>query len=456
MRTQIVFALLASVLVSTSCCAENIPISLAKGWTFFSLPVLPSVLPVMTTRDLSFQLERAGVPVYLQNAGADWGLRRILPGDPPFMLRPGMAFAAVARAPLTVPIEVTPAFPSQIVETVVGNGVFGFSGDGGPATSAALRNPIDLALGPDRTLYFADPTNACVRAVSLDTGIIRTVAGTPLTTFNLQVFPEDGTLATEAPIVPYRVEVDGSGTLYIVEGHGFFLKVDKASGRITRVAGGGSIPYDGQTGKARDFRFKLESYLVTPDGTIFMAQEEPGWIVRIPPGSDTLEPFLEFSSPTVLGYDPVRNRLWITEFATHVVGYVEVATRKIVRVGGVLGGGYSGDGGPALQARLQVRVSIALDKDGNAYVADADEFYTRRIDAATGIITTVSGDGFNRSEIDASSGRYFGDGGPAVQASFRGNAAVVLDDDGYLYIADAGNSRIRRTGPFPVGRAPMK
>lgn len=113
-------------------------------------------------------------------------------------------------------------FQANLIETVAGNGVAAYAGDGGPATSASLNNPRDLEIGPDGRLYIADEWNHVIRAVDLTSGIITTVAGN-----GTEGFAGDGTPATSASLSrPTGIAFDEFGDLYIC---------DAKNNRIRRV-----------------------------------------------------------------------------------------------------------------------------------------------------------------------------------------------------------------------------
>jgi len=108
--------------------------------------------------------------------------------------------------------------------------------------------------------------------------------------------------------------------------------------------------------------------------------------------------------------------------------------------------GYSGDGGPATEASLRFPCAVAVAPDGSLFIADGMNHRIRRVSPG-GLISTIAGDGWTRVEPgDHRAGRFAGDGGPAMKASLDGPSDLALGPDGSLYIADAGNRRIRRVG----------
>ena len=135
--------------------------------------------------------------------------------------------------------------PAGIIETVVGTGEAGYSGDGGPATAALLREPFMCAFDPHGNLLFCESRNYCVRRVDAETSVVTTVAGG-----NGAGNSGDGGPATEAMFnEPYSIECDSNGDIYIVDRLSTVVrKVDGATGIISTVAGTGEIGYSGDGG----------------------------------------------------------------------------------------------------------------------------------------------------------------------------------------------------------------
>ncbi len=127
--------------------------------------------------------------------------------------------------------------------------------------------------------------------------------------------------------------------------------------------------------------------------------------------------------------------LYITEVRNHRVRRLDLKTGKLNTVAGCGSKGYSGDGGPAIDAKLNEPYEVRFDGDGNMFFVEMQNHLVRRVDAKTNIITTVAGTG---------NAGYSGDGGPAAKATFRRPHSIALDGQGGLYVADIGNHRIRR------------
>ncbi len=227
--------------------------------------------------------------------------------------------------------------PKGVLTRVAGNSKPGFSGDGGPATSAALGNPSSVAVDRAGNLYVADPRYRRIRKVSAS-GIIATIAGNGSPDAGGPLSSAAGP-ATDAHIsVPSGVAVDGAGNLYIADPALNTIRKVSASGMITTIAG--------------------------------------QWLL-----------------------------------------------------------GFSGDGGPATEAKLSGPTGVSVDADGNLFIADRNNHRIRKV-SPNGIISTVAGGGANFSVL--------GDDGPAIGASLASPFSVAVDGAGNLYIADSGHNRIRK------------
>ena len=211
-------------------------------------------------------------------------------------------------------------------------------------------------------------------------------------------FPgDDGGPATQAGLSsPLGVFVDGAGDLYIADyGHARIRRVDAATGVITTVAGNGERGFSGDGGLATQASIR-----------------GPGGVFVDEAGS-----------------------VYIADDANHRIRRVDAATGVITTVAGNGEQGFSGDGGPAPQAGLSYPSCVFVDGAGNLFIADLGNHRIRRVDAATGVITTVVGNGERG---------FSGDGGPAIQARLVLPYGVFVDGAGSLYVADRGNNRIRK------------
>ena len=277
------------------------------------------------------------------------------------------------------------------ISTAAGTGTYGYSGDGGPATSAEEAEPSDVIFDTAGNAYIAEWANSRIREISASTGYINTVAGdgTP-------GYSGDGGAATSAEIYnPGGLAMDSSGNIYIADTNNYRIrKVTASTEIITTVAGNGTSGYSGDGGAATS---------------------------------------AELSYPEKVAVDGSGN-IYIADYYNERIRKVTASTGIITTVAGNGTAGYSGDGGPATSAELSSPAGVALDSSGNIYIADLSNSRIRKVTVSTGIITTVAGNG--------TSG-YSGDGGPATSAELFFPFSVETDSGNNLYIADFDNCRIR-------------
>jgi len=335
-----------------------------------------------------------------------------------------------------------------IIATVAGNGGAGYSGDGGPAISAKLNQPYAVAVDGPGNIYIADTGNNVIRKVAAATGIITTVAG------NGAAYQSgDGGPATNAQFVyPLGVAVDGSGNLYISDLTNVVRKVTAATGIITTVAGNGAAGYSGDGGPAIKARLNHASSMsVDSSGNLYIADTGNDVIRKVSVATGIITTVAgtgtrgysgdggpassaELSGPLGVAVDGTGN-LYIGDTGNAVIRKVAAATGTITTVAGDGAFGYSGDGGPAIKAKLGGPWGVAVDGAGNLYIADTQNNAIRKVVAATGIITTVAGNG---------STGFSGDGGPATSAELYNPMSVAVDGSGNLYLVDWYYGRLRK------------
>jgi sugar lactone lactonase YvrE len=277
------------------------------------------------------------------------------------------------------------------LKTVAGDGGQRL-GDGGLATKAGLCGPNDVTLDASGNMYISDgglycggPGGNTVRKVNPD-GIITTVAGTGHFGFS-----GDGGPATKAQLnLPLAVAVDREGNLYIADADNHRVrKVDK-EGIITTIAGTGKKDYSGDGGPA------TSAQLIGPVG---------------------------------LAFDDGGNLHVADTFSVRKID----RSGTITTVAGTGRAGFSGDGGPATEAKLTAG-DVAFDASGNLYIADDDNHRIRKV-GKDGIIHTVAGSGKKG---------HSGDGGPATKAALNGPSSVDFDKEGNLFITCHGTSVVRK------------
>jgi trimeric autotransporter adhesin len=325
--------------------------------------------------------------------------------------------------------------------TVAGNALAGFSGDGGPATSATFLIPQGVALDSKGNLYIADQWNNRVRKVDTS-GIITTVAGN-----GTQGFGGDGAPAVGAELNrPTGLAVDNAGNLYISDtGNARVRKVD-SSGTISTVAGNGIEGFSGDGVPAINAELNFPGSLATKGGNLYIADSANDRIRRVDSsgkistvagngtqgfgGDGGPATSAELAQPWGVAVHGAN--LYIADTLNHRVRKVD-SSGKISTVAGDGTAGFDGDGGPATSAILNWPYSVGVDSGGNLYIADWAEERVRKVNTS-GTISTFAGNG---------TAGFSGDGGPANSAQLS-TAGVASDGNGSFYIADTGNQRIRK------------
>ena len=280
---------------------------------------------------------------------------------------------------------------AQTFPVQAGTGINGYSGDGGPAAVAQLAVPSAVFVDIDGNITIADTSNDRVRFIGSD-GTIRTIAGN-----GDRASTGDGGPATDASLSsPTALFVDGLGNTYVAEWTGHRIRKISSEGTITTVVGLGTHGFQGD-GK---------------QGT-----ESSIW------------------SPSAIFIDKQRN-LYIAEWHNNRIRKVS-ADGIVSTIAGTGIAGLTNDGATAKGSRINSPNGIFVSDDGVVYFSELGNQRVRRI-TKDGILETAAGKG------DPS---YSGDGGPATRAALDNPAGLFLDSGGNLFIADAGNGRIRRVTP---------
>lgn len=282
----------------------------------------------------------------------------------------------------------------------------GYSGDGGSASSAQFTYPSDMVADSAGNLYIADRGNGRVRKINAATGIITTYAGN-----NSWGYSGDGGPATSASLAgPLAVALNSAGDLFISDTDSNRIrKVEAATGIIRTVAGNGTLGNSGDGGAAISAKIlPAQSMAVDAKGNLYMTN------------------FFYVSGSESSLY---------TNF--HSVRRVDAVTGIITTVAGLSAAGFSGDGGPATKASLFWPRGIASDASGNIFIADTLNFRIRKINSATGIISTFSGIGdytlpWEGSRAVASN----------LPSGFSFQRPMAADDDGNVYMPDDKSCRI--------------
>ena len=341
-------------------------------------------------------------------------------------------------------------FEAGKIQTYVGTGEKGYAGDGGPADQALCTEPFMCDFDAAGNLFYSESRNNVIRRVDKTTGIVTTVAGTGEAGYS-----GDGGPATQATMrEPYSLQVDRSnGDIYIVDRLSAVVrKVDAAIGIITTVAGTGEQGYSGDGGPGNQAMFREPNdCFLDGKGGLLIADIQDQRIRRLDLATGIIntfagngqkertgdgKPALEAS---IMGARAVctdsKGNTYICEREGNGVRKVD-ANGIMSTVAGNGERGYEGDGGPALTATWGSPKAIRCDSHDNVVVVDTENHAIRRIDAATGFVTTIAGGRLGGE----------GDGGPATEAAMDRPHGCGIDAQGNIFVADSNNHRVRVVG----------
>ena len=366
-----------------------------------------------------------------------------------------------------------------ILHTYAGDGVPGNSGDGGPAIEARINGPHDLALDRHGNLYFSDLWNHTYRRIDYETDIITTFAGS-----GREGRGGEGGPALEAEFdTTSGVAIDYDGNIYLSgEWDNNIRRVDVKSGTIELFAGRSAHHYPSEQGGSRPYTGRVT-------GATF------GWETGLSlggyHGDGGLASEAGFFHPEHVAFDS-KGDLYVCDNSNHRIRKIDMKTGVITTVLGTGQPSSTGDGGPAVEASILMPDALCIDVHDNIYVGEKYGFRVRRVDAKTGIVTTLVGngvpgwgeEGLSGSETSCNScesgiwadpdgtvfwsdcsgrlrrydgatgivttalgGTSINDGGPAREAFIRGPGGICTGADGRVYFADVWHQRIRAIDP---------
>ena len=393
--------------------------------------------------------------------------------------------------------------PEGLITTIAGDGTADSGGDGGPATSAHLYYPVEVAIAGSGTLYITDNSHR-VRKLT-PAGIISAVAGTGVAGYN----GDGGAAAAVQLHYPRALALDSAGNLYIADMLNHRIRMVAADGTISTLAGTGVAGYSGNGGPATSAQLHSpEGIAFDSAGSLYISDSQNYRIRKV-----TADGIIHFVAGNGTGgYEPAAGlaaSAWVLagDICAGAYGDVYFVNGEVVRkitpegiisnVAGRQSAGFNGDGLPASATHLNVPEGIAFDRDGNLYIADSWNHRIRKVTPAGAVSTFVgngipgiSGDGgYSTSQVSFPNGIAFGpdgslyiadkgnhrvrkvtpdgiistvagigaygeggwgfsgDGGKAIFAQLSSPAGVAVGRDGSLYIADAGNHRVRKVTP---------
>ena len=322
--------------------------------------------------------------------------------------------------------------PSGLVTTLAGTGLAGFNGDNILATSAQLSNPLDVTADAAGNLYIADNSNCRIRRIDALSKLISTIAGTGECLYRGDG-PDARTLTLNGP---GAVALDRNGILYVAELSAPRVRaIDLTTLALTTVAGTGVQGSSGDGGAASAARMTaLRGLLIDTDGLSLYVADYGAGNVRYIDTSDRISTVVGGNNgdgytaelahvvPEGLAWDNNGN-LYIADTNNHRVR--RMGTNGMVdTVAGTGVAGYNGDNILAKQANLNSPLGVAVDGAGNLYIADQFNQRVRRVDAVSKQISTIVGNGI------------------AGQAGVSYPAGLRIAPDGGVLIADNGNNRV--------------
>ncbi len=306
-------------------------------------------------------------------------------------------------------ITLPPSVEVDVIVTIAGTGSTGFSGDGGPATSATLNLPAAVAINRNNSnMYIADWYNSLIRVVNSTSGDINTIGGCST---SYTPASGDGGPATSAVFDPISIALDSIGNVYISDNANQRIrKITISTGVISTYAGTGNTGFN-------DNSAATSCSLNNPSGITF-------------DGGDNLY---------IADNDNNRIRQVSSQsmIMTTVAGSDNTAS-------------YFGDGGQATSAALKQPHGVTVDSSNNIYISDTTNQRVRKVAHSNSIITTIAGNGYTTYGVNTSgpksiTGGYNGDNIPATNARLnRPFFAILEEDTAIMYIADTYNNRIRK------------
>jgi sugar lactone lactonase YvrE len=327
------------------------------------------------------------------------------------------------------------------ISTIAGNGTAGYSGDGGPATLASLNTPWGVTYDSAGNLYISDYFNNVVRKVDT-AGTITTYAGKS----GPPGYCGDGGPATQACLNgPKGLVTDTHGNFYLADAFNHRVRQVNSAGTISTFAGNGKNGFSGDRGPAKQAKIGTPKGLALNGGLLYIANGGSSRVRSVTLSTGIISTFVG----STFGYDGDNHAPSATQFFSPA-GIVSLSSSAMLVVdqlngrlrrlsGGVvktIAGGFIGDGSSATSAALVLPQGIAFDSAGNLFVAEFTGNRVRKIDT-TGKISTVAG-----TETGVSG--YTGDGGPATSAQLYSPQAVIVDAANNIFISDQTNNVIRK------------
>ncbi len=344
------------------------------------------------------------------------------------------------------------------IHNYAGIGETCYSGDSGACGEAGLYLPLDVAFDSNNDLYICDSGSNRVRKVDQKTGIITTVVGTGQHGYN-----GDGPADEINLTWPAAIAFDRDDVMYIADTQAHRVRrYDPRTGLVTTIAGTWSAEDD-----AREQPLVARNLVVLSGDAIGIDfSDDHGWLMPVCSDGLDLSLYLDDGKPALEArlYDIVgiavdgAGDVYVVDKGSNRVRKIDMRTGIISTVAGVCRYGYDGDDKPAVKAMLHAPEAVAIDADRNLYISDTMNHRVRKVDAKTGLITTVAGNGDSGYEDknmggcgaarfvakEAAGQLKHGDGMLAVEAVVNSPVGLALDSQSHLYICERGENKIRR------------
>jgi sugar lactone lactonase YvrE len=349
-------------------------------------------------------------------------------------------------------------FQAGTLHNFAGIGETCYSGDSGPCGEAGLYLPLDVAFDSHNHLYICDSGSNRIRRIDRETGVITTVVGTGQHGFN-----GDGPALEVNLTWPAAIAFDADDVLYIADTQAHRVRrYDPRTGQVTTIAGAWSAEDD-----AREQPLVARNLVVLSGDAIGIDfSDDNGWLMPVCSDGLDLSMYLDDGHPAKEArlYDIVgiavdsRGHVYVVDKGSHRVRKIDRSSGAMSTVAGVCRYGYDGDDKPAVKTMLHAPEAVVLDAHENLYISDTMNHRVRKVDAETGMITTVAGNGESGYEdknmggcgaarfvAKESAGKVkHGDGLPALEAVVNSPVGLALDPQGLLYICERGENKIRR------------
>ncbi len=333
-----------------------------------------------------------------------------------------------------------------------------YSGDEGLCGEAGLYLPLDVAFDSRNDLYICDSGSNRIRKVNHETGIITTIIGTGQHGFN-----GDGPALEVNLTWPAAIAFDPNDVMYIADTQAHRIRrYDPLTGMVTTVAGTWTAEDE-----AREQPLVARNLVVLSGDAIGIDfSDDHGWLMPVCSDGLDMSMYLDDGKPALEAriYDVVgitvngKGDIIFVDKGSNRVRSIDHRSGVISTVAGVCRYGYDGDDKPAIRAMLHAPEAVVVDRQDNLYISDTMNHRVRKVEVATGLITTVAGNGDSGYEDKNMGGcgaaRFVakesagtvkhGDGLLGVEAVVNSPVGLSLDTQGYLYICERGENKIRR------------